>query len=70
MGELYAEQAESAPAEGRGAAAAGHPGSRKAAAYEAHGALRCAFGAPATPIATRAWRRGLTMPQAVNGGRR
>jgi hypothetical protein len=46
------------------------PRGRKAAAYEAHGALRCAFGAPATPIATRAWRRGLTMPQAVNGGRR
>ena len=38
MAELYAEQAESAPAEGRGAAASGRPGPRKAAAHEARGA--------------------------------
>jgi hypothetical protein len=53
MGELYAEQAESAPAEGRGAAASGRPGRRKAVAHEAHGPQTCAVtSAPAaTPIA-------------------
>ena len=53
MAELYAEQAESAPAEGRGAAASGRPGPRKAAADEARGAQTFAVtSAPAaTPIA-------------------
>jgi hypothetical protein len=53
MAELYAEQAESAPTEGRGAAASGRPGPRKAAAHEARGVQTFAMtSAPAaTPIA-------------------
>ena len=53
MAGLYAEQAESAPAEGRGAAGSGRPGRHKAAAHEARGAPTFAVtsGPAATPIA-------------------
>jgi hypothetical protein len=53
MAELCAEKAESAPAEGRGAAAGTDPGRRKATAHEAHRAQTFAAtsAAAATPIA-------------------
>ena len=55
MAGLYAEQAESAPAEGRGAAGSGRPGRHKAAAHEARGAptFRGDFGAGCHAIADR-----------------
>lgn len=50
MAELYAEQAESAPAEGRGATGSGRPGRHKAAAHKARGAQT--FTVTSAPAAT------------------
>jgi hypothetical protein len=55
MAELCAEKAESAPDEGRGAAASGRPGRRKAAAHETRGVqtFEVTSAPTATPIADR-----------------
>jgi hypothetical protein len=50
MAELHAEQAESAPAEGRDAAASGRPGRHKATAHKARGAQT--FAVTSAPAAT------------------
>ena len=67
MAELYAEQAESAPAEGRGAAASGPPGRRKAATHDARGVQT--FAVTSAPAATPAGRTDTTASSVSTTGR-